>query len=143
MVIFLNLNDSETQNSKIPKDNLWRPSACKTSLSIEVHNCRNTSALNQVHQNDPQNDLDQFKVKSIPYMFYYVKMSLFWSVRMEWNKLDVSLRESGDLKIFKSKPRRQLNSPSMLVPIYNKTTGEGSVHHARMRMGLSSLNAHR
>ncbi len=69
--------------------------------------------------------------------------AFFWSVPMEWNKIDLSLREIGDIKIFKSKLGRHLHSPSMLVPSYNKTTGEGSIHHARMIMGLNSHNAHR
>ncbi len=69
-------------------------------------------------------------------------MFFFWSVPSEWNKLDISLRESGHIKIFKSKLRRQLNSPSMLVPIYNKTTGEWSIHHARMRLGLNLLEGY-
>ncbi len=31
----------------------------------------------------------------------------------------------------------------MLVPIYNKTTGGAFIRHSRMRMRLSSRNAHR
>ncbi len=62
---------------------------------------------------------------------------------MEWNKLDASLCESGDIQIIKSKLRRQLNSPLMLVHIHNKTKGELSIHNVRMRMGQNSLNAHR
>ncbi len=73
----------------------------------------------------------------------YGKTSFFWGVPLEWNKPDESLRESWDIKIFKSKRRRQPNSPSMLAPVYNKTTSDGSIPQARMRMGMSSLNAHR
>ncbi len=57
-------------------------------------------------------------VKISEYHLQTNAISFFWSVNMEWNKLDVSLRESGLIKIFKSK-LRQLNSHSMLVPIYN------------------------
>ncbi len=60
-------------------------------------------------------------------------MSLLWSVPLEFKKLDVSLGESEDIKILKSKLKRQINNPSMLAPVYNITTVEGCIHHARKR----------
>ncbi len=66
------------------------------------------------------------------------------SVRSDgWNKLDLNIRESYNHNLFKTKPRQQLCKLPMLSKLYNTTLGQASVHHARMRMGLSGLNAHR
>ncbi len=53
---------------------------------------------------------------------------------------------SGNLIIttFKTKLRQQLCKLPMVSKLYNKkTSGQASVHHVRMWMGLSGLNAHR
>ena len=73
----------------------------------------------------------------------YIKNSFWGLVLYDWNRIDLNIRESGSNKLFKTKLRQQLCKLSKLSNVYNKTSGQASVHHARMRMGLSALNAHR
>ncbi len=73
----------------------------------------------------------------------YIQNSFFWSALDGWNKLDLNIRESNTHTLFKTKLRQQLCKPPILSKLYNKISGKASVHHARMRIGLSGLNAHR
>ncbi len=61
-----------------------------------------------------------------------------------WNRIDLNIRESDSNKLFKTKLRQQLICKlSKLSNVYSKTSGQASVHYARMRICLSALNAHR
>ena len=71
----------------------------------------------------------------------YVRLSFFWSMLYNWNTLDHDVRQSSSLQIFKNTLRdAKFYKPNKIFDIY---TPKSSVHHARMRMGLSGLNAHR
>ena len=71
----------------------------------------------------------------------YIKLSFFWNTLYNWNALDITIRESASLNVFK----HGLKSLMMSRPnkLFDLSTPKGSVHHSRMRMGLSGLNAHR
>ena len=71
----------------------------------------------------------------------YIKLSFFWHMLYSWNALELNIRISESLIIFKSNLKLLMFSKqNLLFDIY---TPKGSVHHSRMRMGLSGLNAHR
>ena len=70
----------------------------------------------------------------------YIKNSFFWFVLDDWNRLDLNIKESNSIKLFKTKRHQKL---SKLSNLHNKTSSQGSVHHTRMRMGTSALNAQR
>jgi ribonuclease P/MRP protein subunit RPP40 len=71
----------------------------------------------------------------------YVRLSFFWSTLHNWNALSNDVRQSASLAIFK----KQIKEATFYIPnkLFDIFTPKSSVHHARMRMGLSALNAHR
>ena len=71
----------------------------------------------------------------------YLRLSFFWNDLHNWNCLAEDIRSSLSLKEFKRKLKNLLFYQSN--KLYDIHTDKGSVHHARMRMGLSGLNAHR
>jgi hypothetical protein len=58
-----------------------------------------------------------------------------------WNTLELNIRQSNSVKQFKD--ALILLSSYKPNKLYDCFSSESSIHHARMRMGLSGLNAHR
>ena len=71
----------------------------------------------------------------------YVRLSFFWHTLYDWNSIDLSIRQSPSISAFKSRMKRILFY--LPNPLFNVYTPNSSTHHARMRMGLSALNAQR
>ena len=71
----------------------------------------------------------------------YVQRSFFWNTVNQWNTLDINIRQSPSLASFKRNVKA--NSPYKQNKLYDVFTPNASVHHSRMRMGLSALNSHR
>lgn len=71
----------------------------------------------------------------------YVKLSFFWNTLYKWNSLPLNIRQSSSLVVFKNLLKSETTyKHNKLYDIY---TPGASVHHSRMRMGLSGLNADR
>ena len=68
-------------------------------------------------------------------------MFLLWHTLYAWNSLDINIRQTTTLRQFKTMAKaitcRKANK------LYDMFLSKSSVHHARMRMGLSALNSHR
>ncbi len=74
----------------------------------------------------------------------YVKSSYFWAFPNVWNTLEANLRNNNnDIHAFKRGLKRKFSNSSKLTRLYNSGNDINSVNHARMRMGLSALNAQR
>jgi hypothetical protein len=71
----------------------------------------------------------------------YIRLSFFWSSLHHWNALDLDIRQAPSLNNFKK--RLKLLYFHQGIKLYDVLTDRNSVHHARMRMGLSGLNDHR
>ena len=79
---------------------------------------------------------------AIPYVNKnYVKLSFFWQVMYLWNSLDALIRQAPTLNQFKVLLKAQ--SPYKPNKLYDYFKTNSAVQHARMRMGLSGLNAQR
>ena len=71
----------------------------------------------------------------------YIKLSFFWQFLYNWNTLDQNIRQSTTLNQFKTNLKLTMYyKPNKLYILFNTMS---SIHHARMRMGLSGLNTHR
>jgi hypothetical protein len=71
----------------------------------------------------------------------YLLNSFLWTAIRDWNHTDELLRQQPSLRQFKNGLNNILLKFSN--PLYNYGQGMGAVNHARLRMGLSGLNAHR
>lgn len=71
----------------------------------------------------------------------YMLKSFLWSAVDDWNRLVLDVRQSASLTIFKKCVKSILCYE--LHPWFDLGAGKGAVNHARLRMGLSGLNAHR
>ncbi len=69
----------------------------------------------------------------------YIRNSFLGLLLDEWNRLDLNIRESNSNKLFKTKRRQQPCKLHKLSNLYNKTSGQASVHHTRMGMGLNII----
>ena len=71
----------------------------------------------------------------------YLLNYFMWYALNEWNHIDQQIRQSNSIHVFKKSIKDiyfyKGNS------LYNYGIGIGAVNHARLRMGLSGLNAHR
>ena len=71
----------------------------------------------------------------------YVLNSFLWSSVEDWNRLPLDIRQCFSIIHFKERVKSHLfQKPNVL---FNHGCGKGAVNHARLRMGLSALNAHR
>ena len=71
----------------------------------------------------------------------YLLNSFLWSAVDDWNRLDIGIRSLPSLSIFKQELKKLYFYEDH--KLYNVGSGYGHINHARMRMGLSGLNAHR
>ena len=71
----------------------------------------------------------------------YVRLSFFWRVIEIWNSMSLCVRESPSLASYKVALKAMFFYKHS--KFFDLHTPKASVHHARMRMGLSALNAHR
>ena len=71
----------------------------------------------------------------------YIQRSFFWQTVHNWNDLDLNIRQSTSLDIFKR--NLKVNSTYKRNKLYDFYTHNASIHHGRMRMGLCALNSHR
>ena len=77
----------------------------------------------------------------IPRTSKNVRLSFLWHTLYDWNSLDLDVRHSSSTSVLKSRLKTMLFYSTN--PLFNIYTPKSSIHHARMRMGLSALNAHR
>ena len=85
-----------------------------------------------------RNANDLFRPKIRKGYFLY---SFLWSSVDDWNRLDTRYRHLPSLKLFKSELKNLLFYTGN--PLFDIGVGKGAICHARLRMGLSGLNAHR
>ena len=71
----------------------------------------------------------------------YVLKSFLWTSVDEWNNLDPQIRYILTLNQFKTEMKKHLFCKRN--DLLNFGNGKGATNHARIRMGLSGLNAHR
>ena len=71
----------------------------------------------------------------------YLLNSFLWTAVGEWNRLDNDVRQSPTLASFKKALKQSMFY--QINALYNFGVATGATNHARLRMGLSALNAHR
>ena len=71
----------------------------------------------------------------------YLRSSFLWDTLHEWNSLDLSIRSASSLNQFKTMYKSYTFHKKIIL--YDAIQSRSSVHHARMRMGLSALNSQR
>ena len=92
--------------------------------SVSTYNTRNT------------NNIPLFKVKH-----NFFRNSFFASVVMEWNKLDLNIRNSESLNIFKKTLLNFIRPSDSTVVIFHNPKGVKLL--TRLRLGLSQLREHK
>ena len=71
----------------------------------------------------------------------YLANSFLWTAIDDWNRLDFQIRSSTSVYTFKLSMKDKLFYKR--ISWFDFGIGNGAINHARIRMGLSGLNAHR
>ncbi len=82
-----------------------------------------------------------YRLRPTTKLYMYVKNSFFWRTIHEWNLFPLELHKSSSLCILKNAFRILFLKTSQIS--FSLSNNYASVHQARMRIGLSSLNFHR